>query len=88
MVIYTTVEEVMKNDLNNKRHMVTRSEILDTYGINKHLYQSMVNNAIFPTVKIGKLNYHPIEDVDKAIKELEERKSIRVTYYTGKSKNV
>jgi hypothetical protein len=73
----------MKHDLNNKRHMMTRADILETYGINKHLYQSLVNNKVINTVKIGKHNYHPMEEVDKAIKELEERKSLRVTYYTG-----
>ena len=73
----------MKHDLNNKRHMMTRNDIQETYGITKHLYQSLVNNKVINTVKIGKHNYHPMEDVDKAIKELEERKSLRVTYYTG-----
>ena len=42
---------------------------------------------MIPTVKIGKLNYHPMEDVDRVIKEMEERKSMRVIY-TGRSKNV
>jgi hypothetical protein len=73
----------MKHDLNNKRHMMTRNDIQETYGITKHLYQSLVNNKVINTVKIGKHNYHPMEDVDRAIKELEERKSLRVTYYTG-----
>jgi len=73
----------MKHDLNNKRHMMTRNDIQDTYGITKHLYQSLVNNKVINTVRIGKHNYHPMEDVDRAIKELEERKSLRVTYYTG-----
>jgi hypothetical protein len=73
----------MKHDLNNKRHMMTRNDIQETYGITKHLYQSLVNNKVINTVKIGKHNYHPMEEVDKAIKELEERKSLRVTYYTG-----
>ena len=77
----------MKHDLNNKRHMMTRTDILDTYGITKHLYQTMVNKEMIPTVKIGKLNYHPMEDVDRVIKEMEERKSMRVIY-TGRSKNV
>jgi hypothetical protein len=63
--------------------MMTRADILETYGINKHLYQSLVNNKVINTVKIGKHNYHPMKEVDKAIKELEERKSLRVTYYTG-----
>lgn len=76
----------MKHDLNNKRHMMTRNDILETYGINKHLYQSLVNNKIINTVKIGKHNYHPSEEVEKAIKELEERKQMRVTYYTGSRK--
>jgi hypothetical protein len=73
----------MKHDLNNKRHMMTRNDIQETYGITKHLYQSLVNNKVINTVKIGKHNYHPMEDVDKAIRELEERKQMRVTYYTG-----
>lgn len=77
----------MKHDLNNKRQMMTRTDILDTYGITKHLYQTMVNKEMIPTVKIGKLNYHPMEDVDKVIKEMEERKSMRIIY-TGRSKNV
>jgi len=76
-------DTTMKHDLNNKCHMMTRIDILETYGINKHLYQSMVNNGMIPRVKIGKLNYHPMEEVEKAIKELEERKQMRVTYYTG-----
>ena len=65
---------------------MTRIDILETYGINKHLYQSLVNNKVINTVKIGKHNYHPMEDVDKAIKELEERKQMRVIYYTGSKK--
>jgi len=73
----------MKHDINNKRHMMTRNDIQETYGITKHLYQSLVNNKVINTVKIGKHNYHPMEDVDKAIRELEERKQMRVTYYTG-----
>lgn len=76
----------MKHDLNNKRHMMTRIDILETYGINKHLYQSLVNNKVINTVKIGRHNYHPMEDVDKAIRELEQRKQMRVTYYTGSKK--
>ena len=43
----------------------------------------MVNNKIFTTIKIGKNNYHPIDEVDKAINELNERIKLRVTYYTG-----
>lgn len=77
----------MKHDLNNKRHMMTRTDILETYGITKHLYQNLVNKGMFLTVKIGKLNYHPMKDVDKVIKEMEERKAMRVIY-TGSSKNV
>jgi len=76
----------MKHDLNNKRHMMTRTDIQETYGITKHLYQNLVNNKVINTVKIGKHNYHPMEDVDKAIKELEERKQIRVVYYKGNNK--
>lgn len=76
----------MKHDLNNKRHMMTRNDIQETYGINKHLYQSLVNNKVINTVKIGKHNYHPMEEVDKAIKELEERKQMRVVYYKGNNK--
>ncbi len=73
----------MKHDLNNKKQLLTRSDILEVYGIKKHLYQSMVNNKVFTTIKIGKNNYHPIDEVDKAINELNERKKLRVTYYTG-----
>lgn len=73
----------MKHDLNNKKKLLTRSDILETYGIKNHLYQSMVNNKVFTTIKIGKNNYHPIDEVDKAINELNERKKLRVTYYTG-----
>jgi hypothetical protein len=76
----------MKHDLNNKRHMMTRNDIQETYGITKHLYQSLVNNKVINTVKIGKHNYHPMEEVDKAIKELEERKQMRVVYYKGNNK--
>ena len=76
----------MKHDLNNKRHMMTRNDIQETYGITKHLYQNLVNNKVINTVKIGKHNYHPMEDVDKAIKELEERKQMRVVYYKGNNK--
>ena len=73
----------MKHDLNNKKQLLTRSDILEVYGIKKHLYQSMVNNKVFTTIKIGKNNYHPIDEVDKAINELNERIKLRVTYYTG-----
>lgn len=73
----------MKHDLNNKKQLVTRIDIMTTYGIKEHLYQSMVNNKVIPTIKIGKINYHPIDDVDRAINELEQRKKMRVTYYTG-----
>lgn len=73
----------MKHDLHNKKQLLTRSDILEVYGIKKHLYQSMVNNKVFTTIKIGKNNYHPIDEVDKAINELNERIKLRVTYYTG-----
>ena len=76
----------MKHDLNNKRHMMTRNDIQETYGITKHLYQNLVNNKVINTIKIGKHNYHPMEEVDKAIKELEERKQMRVVYYKGNNK--
>lgn len=65
---------------------MTRNDIQETYGITKHLYQSLVNNKVINTVKIGKHNYHPMEEVDKAIKELEERKQMRVVYYKGNNK--
>ncbi len=73
----------MKHDFHNKKQLLTRSDILEVYGIKENLYQSMVNNKVFTTIKIGKNNYHPIDEVDKAINELNERKKLRVTYYTG-----
>jgi hypothetical protein len=73
----------MKHDINNKKQLITRTDIMSTYGIKEHLYQSMVNSQAFATIRIGKLNYHPIDEVDKVIAELEERKKMRVTYYTG-----
>jgi len=73
----------MKHDFHNKKQLLTRSDILEVYDIKEHLYQSMVNNKVFTTIKIGKNNYHPIDEVDKAINELNERKKLRVTYYTG-----
>ena len=73
----------MKHDLNNKKKLLTRTDIIEIYGIKKNLYQSLVNSQAFTTIKIGKNNYHPIDEVDKAINELNERKKLRVTYYTG-----
>lgn len=73
----------MKHDLNNKKKLLTRSDIIETYGIKENLYQSLVNSKAFTTIRIGKLNYHPIDEVDRAINELNERKKLRVTYYTG-----
>lgn len=73
----------MKHDINNKKQLITRTDIMSTYGIKEHLYQSMVNNKVFTTIKIGKNNYHPIDEVNRAINELNERKKLRVTYYTG-----
>jgi hypothetical protein len=73
----------MKHDFHNKKQLLTRLNILEVYGIKENLYQSMVNNKVFTTIKIGKNNYHPIDEVDKAINELNERKKLRVTYYTG-----
>ena len=73
----------MKHDLHNKKQLLTRSDILEVYGIKENLYQSLVNSKAFTTIRIGKLNYHPIDEVDKAINDLNERKKLRVTYYTG-----
>ena len=76
----------MKHDLHNKKQLLTRSDILEVYGIKENLYQSLVNSKAFTTIKIRNSNYHPIDEVDKAINELNERKKLRVTYYTGSRK--
>ena len=73
----------MKHDLHNKKQLLTRSDILEVYGIKENLYQSLANSKAFTTIRIGKLNYNPIDEVDKAINDLNERKKLRVTYYTG-----
>jgi hypothetical protein len=58
----------------------TKAEILEKFQIKKHLYQTLVNTGKLITIKFDlKTNYHPIDNVEEVMKEIEERKKLRVT---------
>jgi parvulin-like peptidyl-prolyl isomerase len=58
----------------------TKTEIIEKYQIKKHLYQSLVNTGKLKKIKVDeKTNYHPIDNVEEVMKEIEERKKLRVT---------
>jgi hypothetical protein len=58
----------------------TKTEIIEKYQIKKHLYQSLVNTGKLKRIKVDhKTNYHPIDNVEEVMKEIEERKKLRVT---------
>jgi hypothetical protein len=58
---------------------LTKAEILEKYNIKKHLYQTLVNSGKLIRVNFDrKTNYHPIDNVEEVMKEVEERKKMRV----------
>jgi hypothetical protein len=58
----------------------TKAEILEKFQIKKHLYQSLMNTGKLKRIKVdAKTNYHPIDNVEEVMKEVEERKKLRVT---------
>jgi hypothetical protein len=58
----------------------TKSEIIEKFNIKKHLYQSLVNTGKLKRIKVDdKTNYHPIDNVEEVMREIEERKKLRVT---------
>ena len=57
----------------------TKAEIIEKYQIKKHLYQTLVNSGKLIRVNFDrKTNYHPIDNVEEVMKEVEERKKMRV----------
>ena len=61
------------------KHYYTKAEIIEKFQIKKHLYQTLVNSGKLIRVNFDrKTNYHPIENVEKVMKEVEERKKMRV----------
>ena len=57
----------------------TKAEIIEKYQIKKHLYQTLVNSGKLITIKFDlKTNYHPIDNVEEVMREVEERKKMRV----------
>jgi hypothetical protein len=57
----------------------TKAEIIQKFQIKKHLYQSLVNTGKLKRIKVdAKTNYHPIKNVEEVMKEVEERKKMRV----------
>jgi len=58
----------------------TKAEIIEKYQIKKHLYQTLVNSGKLIRVNFDrKTNYHPIDNVEEVMREVEERKKMRVT---------
>ena len=58
----------------------TKAEIIEKFNIKKHLYQSLVNSGKLKRIKVDdKTNYHPIDNVEEVMREIEERKKLRVT---------
>jgi hypothetical protein len=58
----------------------TKAEIIEKFNIKKHFYQSLVNTGKLKRIKIDdKTNYHPIDNVEEVMREVEERKKMRVT---------
>ena len=59
---------------------LTKAQILEKYQIKKHLYQTLVNSGKLIRINFDrKTNYHPIDNVEEVMKEIEERKKLRVT---------
>jgi len=57
----------------------TKAEIIEKFNIKKHLYQSLVNTGKLKRIKVDeKTNYHPIDNAEEVMKEVEERKKMRV----------
>ena len=58
---------------------LTKAQILKKYQIKKHLYQTLVKSGKLIRVNFDrKTNYHPIDNVEEVMKEVEERKKMRV----------
>jgi hypothetical protein len=58
---------------------LTKAQILEKYQIKKHLYQTLVNSGKLIRINFDrKTNYHPIKNVEEVMKEVEERKKMRV----------
>ena len=58
---------------------LTKAQILEKYQIKKHLYQTLVNSGKLIRVNFDrKANYHPIDNVEEVMKEVEERRKMRV----------
>jgi radical SAM superfamily enzyme with C-terminal helix-hairpin-helix motif len=57
----------------------TKAEIIEKYQIKKHLYQTLVNSGKLIRINFDrKTNYHPIDNVEEVMKEVEERRKMRV----------
>jgi hypothetical protein len=57
----------------------TKAEIIEKYQIKKHLYQTLVNSGKLIRINFDrKTNYHPIDNVEEVMREVEERKKMRV----------
>jgi uncharacterized membrane protein YjjP (DUF1212 family) len=62
----------------NKQYY-TKAQIIEKYQIKKHLYQTLVNSGKLIRVNFDrKTNYHPIDNVEEVMREVEERKKMRV----------
>lgn len=63
-----------------KKQYYTKAEIIEKFQIKKHLYQSLVNSGKLKRIKVDdKTNYHPTDNVEEVMREIEERKKLRVT---------
>ena len=57
----------------------TKAEIIEKFQIKKHLYQTLVNSGKLIRVNFDrKTNYHPIDNVEEVMREVEERRKMRV----------
>jgi len=57
----------------------TKAEIIEKYQIKKHLYQTLVNSGKLIRINFDrKTNYHPIDNVEEVMREVEERRKMRV----------
>lgn len=57
----------------------TKAEIIEKFQLKKHLYQTLVNRGKLIRIKVDdKTNYHPIDNVKEVMREVEERKKMRV----------
>ena len=58
---------------------LTKAQILEKYQIKKHLYQTLVNSGKLIRINFDrKTNYHPIDNVEEVMREVEERRKMRV----------